>query len=307
MFISVCVITYKRPAGLQRLIEGLFRLSFERVEEPKIEVVVVDNDAEASAGAVCKQFEGGRWPVRYDVEPRQGISYARNRSVALASSDGDFVAILDDDEAPDMAWLENLLLVQQQWDADVVAGAVVPDFGKAHVPAWAERGRFFQQPRHKTGDKIHVAFTNNVLVRTALLKSIDPVFDDRFALTGGEDAHLFLRLHQQGRRLVWANEAIVYESVHPSRISPLWILRRGFHSRSLHSYIERELYPSAAVRLERFLKGSVLIGGGILALLPSPLLGRHAIVAALLTICNGAGTLFGLLGMRHREYARFAG
>ncbi len=42
MLISVCVATYKRPKKLRLLLEGLNQLVFVRIDQPEIEVIVVD-------------------------------------------------------------------------------------------------------------------------------------------------------------------------------------------------------------------------------------------------------------------------
>ncbi|MRW03524.1 glycosyltransferase family 2 protein, partial [Staphylococcus aureus] len=53
MLISVCVSSYKRPEGLNRLLTGFNQLTFNKCETPEIEVIIVENDVTGSSGKVC--------------------------------------------------------------------------------------------------------------------------------------------------------------------------------------------------------------------------------------------------------------
>lgn len=305
MLVSICVITYRRPDGLKRLLDGLHRLNFKKVRPPEIEVVVVDNDSSGAAIDYCERIRASfQWTLRSHVEPQRGISNARNSAINFASKKTDFFALIDDDEVPDPLWLDELLFVQQEYNADVVTGPVVPCFGDENVPDWVEKGAFFAPEHHATGSERRVAFTNNVLFRSSILRTLDKIFDERFALTGGEDTDFFMRAFKNGARIIWSDEALVYEWVPESRTKASWILQRGYRTWGSHSLIEKELYPTLGVRAARVAKGFGLIAIGVVLLVPSCFMGRHAQVRALLNVSRGAGTFSGLLGLRYREYAK---
>ncbi|KYC35901.1 glycosyl transferase family 2 [Scytonema hofmannii PCC 7110] len=303
MLVSICVATYQRLEGLQRLLDGLNQLTFRKIARPDIEVVVVDNDANGCANAVyTTQVSHFQWSLKYCVESIQGISYARNQAIASLNPNTNFVAFIDDDEVPNPSWLDELLSVQQIYDADVVTGPVLPHFIQSDVPDWVVKGKFFEPQRFPTGHLMKVAFTNNVLIRFEVLQKLGTIFDERFARSGGEDVHFFMRVYRAGYKIVWADEALVYEWIPESRMQVKWILERGFLGWSRHSFCERELYPSFFVLATRIVKGIGLMTQGICLIFPSLFLGQHRLIKALLNIYRGVGTLAGLCGVRYEVY-----
>lgn len=312
MRVSVCVITYRRPEGLRRLLEGLGALSFQKSEAPYLEVVVVDNDATGSARSVCEGIAVDYpWRIRYGVEPRQGIPYARNTAVALAGSAADLVAFLDDDEIPDPLWMDELLRVMGLYGADVVAGPALPYFDEK-PPAWVLEGKFFERARFATGSPLKPVFvaTNNVLVRSRVLRTLAPngqAFDERFAMSGGSDTHLFMRVRKAGYEMVWADEAVVHDLIPASRATARWILQRGYRFGNTLALCERDLDPSMRTRLLRLAKsGKQIIQGLVLIPLP-PVLGYHALVKGGRHVCRGLGMLAGMMGLRYEEYRKTHG
>ncbi len=301
--VSICIATYRRPSQLALLLQALNQLQFEAIAPPELDIIVVDNDAAGSARSVCEPLQAtSSWPLHYALEPQRGISYARNRAIAQVAAETDFLAFIDDDEVPDPVWLEALLTAQSRHDADVVWGPVIPILNDPATPHWAIAGNFFQPRSFANGARLEFASTNNILIRAAIVREMGPApFDRRFALTGGEDTHFFMRIHRAGHAIVWASEAIVRESVPASRTTVKWILQRGFRSWGSHSLCERELKPGWGVQPIRFAKGLGLIGMGV-ALLPTAIAGKPALVRSLLQIARGLGTLSGLVGYSFAEY-----
>lgn len=306
MRVAVCIITYGRPGGLRRALEALLAQTFDG-EPPAVRVVVVDNDDAGSARAVCDEIRPSmRWPLVYEIEPRRGIPFARNRCVAVARPEADWIGFVDDDEEVAPGWLAELLRIQAVHGADVVTGPVVPRF-VGEAPGWAVRGRFFHRRRFPTGTLRDRAFTNNVLFRAAIFDAVRPHFDERMVMTGGSDTHFSRRVHQAGYRIVWADQAEVHETFPASRMATRWVYQRAYRTGTTTAFIARDLrsLPLAAARLVpdalyRFLIGGVLAAGGWIA-------GRHRAVLGVRHLCYAAGMLVGLFGGRYEEYRRIHG
>ena len=301
MKITICVVSYKRPKGLMALLESLGALAF-RPPCPDVEVVVVDNDTRGAVAGVCAELQGRfRWRLQCLEEARRGIPFARNRALSAVAAETDFVAFVDDDETVEPDWLDELLRVQAAYQADVVAGAVVPRF-QAEPPAWMRRGRFFELPRYETGTRIDFAYTNNALFRARLFREEALRFDQRMALVGGSDSHLARRIHQQGYRLVFANEAVVYDWLPRSRISARWLLQRAYRYGCAQVFVNTDLCPAVRTRINLAVSAARRLLRGAWFTLSGVLVGRARFMSGLVEICRAAGMVMGLLGARYREY-----
>lgn len=297
--ISICIATYKRPAGLSRLLEGLNDLRFSEIEPPAIEVVVADNDEAGSARDVYETVNPHfKWKLVYGIEPQQGVTFARNRSLSLASPSSEFLVFIDDDEVPSPDWLEALLDCQATHQAEVVTGPVSPKFESEDVPGWIVKGGFFAPAEHETGKAMEVAFTNNTLVKSELIRHLEKPFDENLAFRGSEDVHLFMNLYKQGTKIVWCNEAVVYEFIPESRTRLKWLLDRNYYGYSTHSLVEKQCFPSWSVQTQRFIKGCLLIILGLLSMLPNLFLGRQQIAKSFIYVYRGLGSLSGLMNVQ---------
>ncbi|HWZ59386.1 MAG TPA: glycosyltransferase family 2 protein [Gemmatimonadaceae bacterium] len=297
--VAVCVATYARPDGLARLLDGLRGQRTDAL----VRVIVVDNDA----GGPCRAMSEAQatcFPLglRYVVEPQRGITYARNRCVAEAGDDVTFLAMLDDDEVPEPEWLAELLRVQATTGADIVTGPVVPYFASP-VPTWVRDGRFFDRPRHATGRRLPHAHTHNVLARRAVFDETG-TFDNRFALTGGEDLEFFRRAVGRGFSVVWADGAQVLEWIPASRATLTWLLRRSYRGGTTLGLVDRDRSDVWRARGGRVVRGLGRLVQGVLLTPVAALSPRRSVrlVRAMQLIARGAGMIVGAFGGRYEEY-----
>ena len=300
--VAICVSTYRRPKGLERLLSALGDLEF-RGSPPGIVIIVVGNDADRSSEAVCTRVkEKLRWPVRYCDEPKRGVSSARNTALREALPGNDFIVFTDDDVVPQPYWLDELLATQRTYWADVVTGPVLPRFIEP-PPAWVVKGRNFDRRRFPTGRPVKVAFTSNVLARASLFEKTGMRFDERLDLYGGEDDLMFRGFAEAGYRIVWADRALVHEWIPPNRTTVKWVLRRSFRVGNSITFTFLELRPRFSTVLKLLARGvaETVFGAGVLA--TGPLRGMHAMVGGARHMAYGTGLISAIGGIRYREYA----
>jgi glycosyltransferase involved in cell wall biosynthesis len=192
-------------------------------------LVVVDNDARETARGVVEDWaKRSTIEVVYVCEPEQNISRARNRAVANAS--GPYVAFIDDDEVPELAWLANLYETCSGLSVDGVLGPVLPQF-RGTPPEWLMKSGLCSRETFPTGTRVNNSKymrTGNVLLAKGMIEALEAPFDPRLGRTGGEDADFFDRMVKAGRSFVWCNEARVYEDVPVERQTLKYHVKRAF-------------------------------------------------------------------------------
>lgn len=300
--VSVCICTYRRPEQLGWLLADLAAQS----RQPD-EVVVVDNEPEGGGLASVEDARArAPFPIRYEIQPVKNISRTRNRAVALA--EGDWLALLDDDERAPAHWLQTLLDTAARYRADGVIApvvSVVPD----SAPAWIRRGRFYQPARDTpTGEimPLNSVGIGNALLSGARLRALEGPFDEAYGLTGGEDSDLLTRMVQGGARLVACQEAAVTEPVVAARLNLRWILLRAVRGNQDYTRNWRRgrfglLRPWSLPVF--YLRALAQLG---LATVLTPLslpFGRHRAARWLQLAAGNFGKLSTLWGWHYQEYA----
>ncbi len=268
--VAICIATYRRPSSLRRLLRSLQDLTFHKISEPDITIVVVDNDPETSAHAVIPEFLSRRYRLRYQSESRRGISFARNTAIEN-SRFADFLTFLDDDEEASPQWLDELLTVQAAYRAEIVAGPVLSRF-ECTPPEWLIDGRFFHRRRHATGTTLSSVGAGNVLIASTVFHAMSPIwFDPRYSLTGGEDTHFFRRCAALGFPVTWADDAIAYESVPESRACSGYLIARARSGANQWTRVNLDLDPTLASIGSRFAVGvlRVLQGSAVAMVAPA--------------------------------------
>ncbi|MBC3935363.1 glycosyltransferase family 2 protein [Undibacterium sp. CY7W] len=243
--ISICICTFRRPQLLARLLNAI---RMQDIQDVTLQIIVVDNDpAHSAQSELQKQLTlfGGR--LMYIHLPVSNISLARN--AAIDAAHGEWICMVDDDEYPRSSWLRELKSAQLSYQADVVFAPVLPEYD-ASTPDWVRRGGYFERRRLPNGTVIdhHDARSGNVLVRRSVLLAQaqnGAVFDPAFGRTGGEDSVLFRRLDMAGAKMIWCDDAPVFESVPAERATRKWLLQRSFRTGQLFMRTELLMTPAA--------------------------------------------------------------
>jgi len=302
--VAICIITFHRTLGLKRLLESLQELQLNHLNVPDWKIIIVDNDPTMPNQGLINSYEPNfRAHIIYDKEETRGIASARNRCVELAD-DVDFVAFVDDDEVVDPSWLDELLLAQQTYNADVILGPVIPVYHNTS-PRWFLTGRFLDRKRFNDGDELFTANSGNVLIKREWLYAIKGPFDERFNLTGGEDSLFFFQIHQLGAKIVWSNAPAIHEIVSRERVKSTYLIGRAYRVGSNRSRIEFILNASFKTILMRCIKGSYHILKGLFLLLPFLIQYRYTgLMKSFLFVSEGIGEILGFLGFQQKHYRK---
>ena len=213
--VDIAICTHNRPDALARCLSSLRDLG-------QVRVLVVDNAPDdAQTGDVVKKLAD----VRYVVEPKPGLDFARNR--AIRESEADLLAFLDDDVVVDRCWLQGL---REAWaanpDAGAFAGPILPSELETRAQITFERmggfGKKFDRvrfgkelpdmPTYPVGAGIFGAGANMVFRRRVLeeLGGFDEALDTGAPLPGGGDLDMFYRVIRAGYPLIREPKLLVY-------------------------------------------------------------------------------------------------
>jgi succinoglycan biosynthesis protein ExoM len=287
--VTVCIPTYRRPALLRRC---LLEAGRQETDGFAYNIVVVDNDRDESARTVV---EGLRLrlsvEIAYHVEPVQSISLTRNR--AVAASDGELIAFMDDDEFPGPTWLVELVGAYQRYGADGVLGPVVP-FYSVKPPRWLQKSGLCDRATFPTGTLLRNSRylrTGNVLLARRLFDPGEQPFAPSFGLTGGEDVDFFERMLRRGRSFVWCQEAPVHEEVPGERQRRMYFVRRAL----LRGVVRAGSEPFFSLRTAKSLAGVILYSFSLPFLM---LAGEHLFMRYLVKDCDLAAKLLAHCGIR---------
>ncbi len=131
---TIAICTRNRAIPLMR---SLNALGAQKVPASvSWEIVLVDNASTDETQDVIASALG-RLPVRAVVEPRPGLSSARNRAVAEAR--GKYILWSDDDAVADPGWLAAYLDAFDTWPDAALFGGPIDVAFDAPVPDWFSR------------------------------------------------------------------------------------------------------------------------------------------------------------------------
>jgi len=308
--IVVAVLTFKRPTELAN-----FLTDYARIEMPagcRVTLLVVDNDAQASARTTVDAWRDRIPGVRYVVEPRVGIPVARNHAVREAlECHADALCFIDDDETPDPQWLVRLVAAWQRSGAHLVGGPVEVAAAPPQASPWQRlinaslasraRRKYAMTARAAATGGRYTIVTNNWLCDLHWLGSNGLRFDERLLLTGGSDTAFHGAAVAAGGRRAWAADAIVRETIGTDRLTLRYQFWRGI-SQSITHFRLKGAQVTPRIILETFVLATIraLLG---LMLLAIPVFGVGSLTMGIRSLGWAVGRIRALFGHESRLYA----
>jgi glycosyltransferase involved in cell wall biosynthesis len=237
--VTVVVCTRDGGEALAGCLERLAALT-----HPHLELLVVDNaPTDDDTRRVVEGFAARDPRFRHLVEPRPGLSRARNRG--LVEARGAVVAYTDDDVAVDPRWVQGLLRgFARRADVGCVTGLVATagvDSGEeayfdARAASWSTRcePELYDLAGNARDDVLYPYSAGvfgtgaNFAFGTAVLRALGG-FDEALGAgaptLGGEDLDVFVRVLRAGYALAYEPAALVWH-----------------HHRADHGALLRQLY-----------------------------------------------------------------
>lgn len=169
----------------------------------------------------------GESPVSYaavHIVPCGMRNIAAARNACLDAADAEYLIFVDDDEWVAADWLEQMLAQARACHVDAIFGRVVSIFPD-QTPKWMSTAAFVRDDGNH-GHRVASGRTGNTLLRLATVRRLGLRFREEFGQTGGEDTDFFTRFGAAGAVMVVSTQAVVYESVPPSRATVSYLRLR---------------------------------------------------------------------------------
>jgi GT2 family glycosyltransferase len=218
--VSIVIPTGNRTDDLRRCLAAVAAQQTDR----RVEIIVVDNrpSVDSPTAAIARSCPG----VLLAEESRQGLSYARNAGIAMAT--GDIVIAIDDDVVVPPGWLERLVGPFARPEVAAVTGHVLPleleTASQCRFEAYGGLGKGFDRievngdwfraqraavPTWKLGATANAAF-RAAIFRDPAIGVLDEALGAGMPTGCSEDTYLFYRILKAGHVIVYEPAAYVW-------------------------------------------------------------------------------------------------
>lgn len=220
--LSVVLCTYNNADSLNLTIQQL--LSQNIADAQLVEIIIVNNNSNDHTEEVCRNLpQTSTMSFHYVLEPRQGLSHARNTGVEKAS--GNYILFTDDDADLPTHWLASYLDQIEKYQPDCLYSSI-------HVQ-WDSPQPWWYQKEYRPcfvelnyGDKLleitdthHEFFGKNFCVKKQLILDqggFDPALGRMGSkLIAGEETLLYRELIRSKRKVVYFPNAPVGHRLKP--------------------------------------------------------------------------------------------
>ena len=203
MKVSVMVLTYNRAGLLKETVNSILNQTVK-----DFELLVIDNYSTDNTEEVVQSFNDER--IKYFKNKNHGL-LAVNRNFAIEKSNGDYIAICDDDDLWQPEKLEKQLL---EFEKDEQIGLVCTNgffFGKT------SENKIMSKPKDEYFSFEKMLPRSEIICSSVMVKKnvLDDVgkFDENPKIFTGEDYELWLRLVKK-YKIKYIGEPLVKYRIH---------------------------------------------------------------------------------------------
>ena len=233
--LSAVICTYNRYDLLPEAVESLVE---QDVPAGSLEIIVVDNSPDQAAAERFGQRYAGLSNLTYLVEPKPGLSNARNMGTAAAV--GRIVAFIDDDARARPSWAKELLHAHAAFDgrAGIVGGPIVPRWTD-QKPAWMGKPLLGYLSLVDLGHELrelsqgewlagcNISFDRASLIAAGGFSTRLGRVGSRSTLLSNDEIEASERVRGLGKLAIYAPKAVVEHVIPPERLTQNWFRRRA--------------------------------------------------------------------------------
>lgn len=199
-----------------------------------IEILLVDN----SKNSQIRNFSNylntiKKLRIHYFYFTKKGIPHARNKCLKEAKKiKSNYTCFVDDDSTIPEDWIKNNLNFFKRFEnCSIVSG-----------PQNSSNKNIYYdllKPNHNNLNKISWCATNNVILKSNILRKIKIQFDTRLNNIGGSDQLFFRKLNIIGFEIRWNKKNPIIENYQKDRDNIYWFIKRIFRYSSSSVLIDR--------------------------------------------------------------------
>jgi GT2 family glycosyltransferase len=241
----------------------------KELDYPEFEIIILPDNVQGQSSAELIQSNSKR-TVPVKVVPTGPVSPAAKRDIAIAHSQADILAFLDDDAYPERDWLKKAIENFKNQDAAAVGGpAVTPPSDNlrqrasgAIYSSFLVSSKYVYRYLPKKRREVEDYPSCNFFIRKSVMQELGG-FNTNF--WPGEDTKLCLDIIKLGKKIIYDPQVLVYHHRRPLFIPHL----KQMASYALHRGYFAKKYPQTSLKGIYFLPSIFIIGlmlGGIISL-----------------------------------------
>jgi len=203
-YLSIVIPTYNRPEELDRCLQSLSRLVYPK---DRYEVIVVDDESTESLDGVISKVRN-QLQVTCIKQKRTGVGSGRNAGSALAK--GEYLVFTDDDCQPAPNWLQGYARCFGEAPDCMIGGKTVNALTSNIFSTTSQLLiSYLYDYYNNEPDRARFLCGSNVAVAKHLFESLGG-FDPAFILVGAEDREFCDRWMDNGCKMIYEPEVLVY-------------------------------------------------------------------------------------------------
>ena len=290
--ICIAISTYKRKKNLVNLLKSIQNLKNKKYVNLKIFIIINDM---INYNFLNKLFKH-RLKIKLIQERNKGLSFTRNRALKeLKKEKCEYIVFFDDDCIVGKYWLVEMLALFKKINPDIIGGPQISCSRSSYI-------RLLER-REKHARNINWVSTNNVIMKSkVLLKNIN--FSKKLNLIGGEDQLFFLKLKKSGYKIIWNENAKVFEVANKDRENLIWFIKRNLRYGLSSKIIFIESYGLFLGIVMIFIKFNIDISKATFYLIFFLFNFKKNFLKFIMYFFRSLGVILSIFGFQIKEYSK---